>query len=401
MNALQQIRKFNTGRDPERLALKYRAMRSDPFVFLRATCHLFYARLPHDEGVLRKAPPAWSCGDLHLENFGSYKGDNRQVYFDLNDFDEALLAPMTCDLVRVLASILVGCRTLLTDAREVEAPLQLCQVLLDAYATAIVDGKARWVERETATGPVGELLHKARSRHRVALLDSRTVHKGRRRLLNLEGGKALPCAKLQREAVVEFFAGFAATQDNPRFYDVLDVARRIAGTGSLGVERYIVLVRGKGSPDGNYLLDLKRAMPSAPAPQVPVEQPRWADEAHRVVAIQRSMQAVSMAFLQPVVLQNHPFVLRGLQPTEDRVALAGLSVAHLSRLVHTMGQCLAWAQLRSSGRGGSATADALGDFAARRKWRTRLLDIARQAATQVQTDWEDFSLAYDQGAFGG
>ncbi|MES2187577.1 MAG: DUF2252 domain-containing protein [Pseudomonadota bacterium] len=401
MNAVQQIRRFNAGRDPERLALKYRAMRGDAFVFLRATCHLFHERLPLGESVLRKAPAAWTCGDLHLENFGSYKGDNRQVYFDINDFDEALLAPLGWDLVRGLASILVGCRSLGVDRHAVEVPLQLCDVFLDAYGRALADGKARWVERETATGPVGALLQEARLRHRAALLDSRTHPKGRRRLLNTDGRKALPASKAQRDAVQAFFSGFAAQQGDPRFFEVLDVARRIAGTGSLGVERYIVLVRGKGSPDGNYLLDLKHAQPSAPARYVALAQPAWADEAQRVVAIQRRMQAVGMAFLHPVVMDGQPFVLRGLQPSEDRVALVALSVPHLSQLVGVMGQCLAWAQLRSSGRGGSATADALIAFGAKKKWRGRLLDIARHAAAQVQADWEDFSVAYDEGVFAG
>jgi uncharacterized protein (DUF2252 family) len=49
---------------------------------------------------------------------------------------------------------------------------------------------------------------------------------------------------------------------------VLDIGRRIAGTGSLGVERYVVLVEGKGSPDRNYLLDIKEAKPSAMAPHL-------------------------------------------------------------------------------------------------------------------------------------
>ncbi|HAN57343.1 MAG TPA: DUF2252 domain-containing protein, partial [Betaproteobacteria bacterium] len=65
-------------------ALKYRNLRSNPFVFLRGTCHLFYDRLPRDR-VLDRAPLTWICGDLHIENFGSYKGDNRLVYFDMND----------------------------------------------------------------------------------------------------------------------------------------------------------------------------------------------------------------------------------------------------------------------------------------------------------------------------
>ena len=70
MNPARQIQQFNAGRDPERLQLKYHAMRTNPFVFLRGTCHLFYNRLPH-EGVFKSALLAWVCGDLHLENFGS------------------------------------------------------------------------------------------------------------------------------------------------------------------------------------------------------------------------------------------------------------------------------------------------------------------------------------------
>ena len=86
-------------------------MRSSPFVFLRATCHLFYRRLP-DLPLFADAPAVWSCGDLHLQNFGSYKGDNRLVYFDLNDFDEGVLAPASWDLVRFLTSVRVGAESM-------------------------------------------------------------------------------------------------------------------------------------------------------------------------------------------------------------------------------------------------------------------------------------------------
>ena len=73
----------NAGRDPERLALKYAKMAQSPFIFLRGACHLFYDVLP-DSPLFCEVPLAWCCGDLHFENFGSYKGDNRLVYFDIN-----------------------------------------------------------------------------------------------------------------------------------------------------------------------------------------------------------------------------------------------------------------------------------------------------------------------------
>jgi uncharacterized protein (DUF2252 family) len=194
---------------------------------------------------------------------------------------------------------------------------------------------------------------------------------------------------------------FAAEQPNPDFYKVLDVARRIAGTGSLGVDRYTILVQGKGSPDGNYLLDLKQALPSSLAPYLKAAQPRWKNQAQRVVSLQRRCQAVSMAFLQPVMLGKTAYVLRGLQPSEDRVALKQPrhTLAEIQQVMTVMGNIVAWAQLRSSGRQGSAIADELIAFGEGKKWKKQLLDAAQDCAAQVRKDWQTYSKAYDAGAF--
>src|SRR3954465_4657333 len=103
----ERIRAFNAGRRPELLERKYKAIRADAFTFLRGTCHLFYEDWPAGS-PLNAAPPAWISGDLHLENFGSYKGDNRLVYFDINDFDEAALGGATWDLSRLITSIFLA-----------------------------------------------------------------------------------------------------------------------------------------------------------------------------------------------------------------------------------------------------------------------------------------------------
>ena len=107
MSVAERIRRFNAGRDPERLRLKYKAMHKDPFAFLRGTCHLFYEDWPA-RSPLNDAPLAWICGDLHLENFGTFKGDNGLEYFDLNDFDEAILAPCTWDITRLVTDKIVA-----------------------------------------------------------------------------------------------------------------------------------------------------------------------------------------------------------------------------------------------------------------------------------------------------
>jgi uncharacterized protein (DUF2252 family) len=103
----ERLTRFNMGLLPEKVALKYEAMAENAFRFFRGTCHLFYEDLAAAE-PLPLSPLAWICGDLHIENFGSYKGDNKLVYFDLNDFDEALLAPASYETVRMVTSIFIA-----------------------------------------------------------------------------------------------------------------------------------------------------------------------------------------------------------------------------------------------------------------------------------------------------
>jgi uncharacterized protein (DUF2252 family) len=393
-NVIDAIFSYNAGRDPERLTLKYAKMAQSPFIFLRGACHLFYDHLP-DSPLFSDAPLAWCCGDLHFENFGSYKGDNRLVYFDINDYDEAALAPANWDVIRLLTSIQCGADTLNTTRAESLAVSQSC---LDAYRSALIHGKPLWVERDTCSGLVNALLTTLQDRKRAAFLDKRTICKGRQRSLKLDGVRALPASDAQKKTVTKFIDQFAATQPSPKFFQVLDIGRRIAGTGSLGVERYVVLVEGKGSPDGNFLLDIKEAKPSAMGPHLArlgIKQPIWSDEASRVVTVQNRMQAVDHAFLRAVKLDGLPCTLRGLQPSEDRVAIGewGKKLDRLNEVVATMGSILAWDQLRASGRSGSAGADELIAFAQRGDWVSEMLNAATEMTTLTQQQWKSFTEA--------
>jgi uncharacterized protein (DUF2252 family) len=391
-NVIDAINQYNAGRDPERLAMKFAKMKESPFIFLRGACHLFYDALP-DDPVLNKAPLAWCCGDLHFENFGSYKADNRLVYFDINDYDEGALAPCTWDILRLLTSIHCGADALRATPAEAMAVSRDC---LSGYREAVIRGKPLWVERDTSTGLIHDLLTELQERKRTDFLDGRTVRKNGQRRLKVDGVKALPATETEQKVVGEFLARFAATQPNPGFFKVLDVARRIAGTGSLGVTRFVILVEGKGSPDGNYLLDLKQAMPSALSPHLArlgVAQPAWPDEARRVVSIQKQMQVVDHAFLFPVVYEGAPCVLKGLQPSEDRVAIGdwGKKLDRLREVVRTMGQVLAWDQLRASGRNGSANVDQLIEFAQGESWMQAAENAADTMAKVTQQQWETFA----------
>jgi uncharacterized protein (DUF2252 family) len=387
-----RILRFNAGRDPERLAMKYAAMRRSPFAFLRGTCHLFWEDWPRNS-PLDTAPMVWVCGDLHFENFGTYKGDNRLVYFDINDFDEAVLAPCTFDVTRFLTSLLVATQMLRLGHPQAR---RLGKAFLDAYAAALVAGKARWVERATATGIVRELLRTLKTRKRRQLLKRKTILEGERRRIRRDGKHALPTTRKAQRKVKTFMAAFAERQPKPRFFEVLDVARRIAGTGSLGVERYAILVEGKGSPDRNYLLDLKEARPSSVLPALPGRaQPDWRSEAERVVTVQRRTQAISPALLRSVEIEGKSFVLRELQPVEDRLALVHWKhdIGRLEGAITTMAKVLAWAHLRGSGHQGAAIPDALIELGHERRWAEHAVRYAIHYATKVERDWQAFRRA--------
>lgn len=394
---VDSILKYNAGREAARVALKYRAMRQDAFSFMRGTCHLYYQDWPVSDNQLNDAPLAWICGDLHLENFGCYKGDNRLIYFDLNDFDEAILAPATWELGRWLTSMLVAADSLNLPGEDA---IQLCRIGLDSYTAALMTGKGRWLERETAKGMIRNLLDPMTLRDRKTFLDSRTRLRKGRRSINIDEKRALAAEPQEMADVMAFVEEYAKLQRDPDFYRPLDVARRIAGTGSLGIDRYVILIEGRGGADGNFLLDLKQAIPSALAPYVMHKQPAWASEAHRVASVQRWAQAITPAFLSPVIFNEKPFVFKGLQPTQDKLALSGWNgkVKRLDQVIRSMGEIIAWSHLRSGGRCGSAITDEWLRFGARRDWQEPLLMHAMSQAAKIKSDWEKYCKEYDRSA---
>jgi uncharacterized protein (DUF2252 family) len=385
----ERIERFNAGREPERLALKYLEMCKSPFSFFRGSAHLFWEDLSAQKGALSGSPTVWACGDLHLENFGSFQGNNGLSYFDLNDFDEAALAPSNWELSRFVTSIYVAAPALgfsRADANE------LVKLFLDAYRTALRHGKAHLVERDTATGMVKTLLEQVKRRKRKLLIESRTIWRKGKRRLRIDGKHTLPATDYQRSDVARWLGKFARSQSDPSFFSVLDVARRVAGVGSLGLDRYVVLVRGDGGRDGNAIIDAKWPAPSSLARFDKVRQPRWKSEADRVVAVEQRMQGTTPALLDAVKIGTGGYVLRELQPSKDRLTLkdARGRPGRLRSVISTMAHVTAWAQLRSSGRQGSAVADDLIAFAVDAKWQRPLIDYGRLYASKVERDYKVF-----------
>ena len=385
---LKEIAAFNQGRNPELLALKYRKMAATPFGYFRGTNHLFHGHWPAKRW-LDRMPAVWLNGDLHIENFGTYRGDNRLVYFDIGDFDDGALGPAGRDLVRFMVGVHMAGHEMGFGARRAG---ELNRIFLSAYRDALLAGKARWIERRTAGGVIGELLIKLERRTQADLLAKRTVMRKGKRRLKTDTGKALALPPQERARVTAFMKRFAQDRVHPGFFKVLDVAQRVAGVGALGLKRYVVLVHGDGGSDGAALIDLKSQNGSTLAPRLKQRQPRFASEAARVVEIENRMQAVDPAFLTAVRIGGRSFTLRELQPSADKL---DLSTTHPDRfafesVIAAMGELVAWAQLRCAGRDGAAQVDGLMGFARNADWPRPLIALAKDWAAQIHADWRDF-----------
>jgi uncharacterized protein (DUF2252 family) len=387
---IEKIIEHHRCRDQERVQIKFANMKKDPFAFMRGTCHLFYQDLPVES--LPKSPAAWLCGDLHMQNFGSFMGANGQFYFDINDFDESALGPALFDIARLTTSILVAAESIKVE--PVDAA-RLCHVFIKSYQEALRDGKARWVEKDTADGMIEDLLKSLKCRDRNEFVNNRIEKVNGNHLIRTDGIKALPADSAVKETIAAVIRDFAQKNRIPNLQHIIDVARRIAGSGSLGVERFIILTVSDSGPEEFYLFDLKQSRASSLVPFIQIHQPVWKNESERAVSIQGMMQAISPGLLLPVEFDSSYYTLKELQTTDDRVNIAKWNgkINRLEGVLRAMGQIVAWAQLRSSGRMGSAIADEFIDFGHDAGWVGLLMEVSHVMAQNIFSQWKAFSKA--------
>jgi uncharacterized protein (DUF2252 family) len=392
----ERITKFNSDRLPAYTTLKYQVMSQNAFRFFRGTCHLFYEDLSK-ENPLPQYPLTWICGDLHLENFGSYKGDNRLVYFDLNDFDEALLAPATWELARIITSILVGFDAL--GIRPSEA-IRMSKLFLSTYSSMLAKGKSKYIEPQTAKGIVKLFLEKVEERKLKILLKQRTIKTGNRISFLLDNKRVFKLDTSLKKELISFIRIWLRKNHKNR-YTVLDAGFRIAGTGSIGVKRYVFLLRNTNNPKKFLLVDMKQATRSSVQPFTDVQQPTWENDAERIVAIQQRMQNVSPALLNAAIFKDDCYVIKEMQPTADKIdfLLIKDKYKYILRVIEDMALLTASAQLRSSGREGSAIADDLIAFGKDVHWQQSLIGYASAYAKQVKKDFSNYSKDFTKGIF--
>lgn len=392
----ERIVAFNKGRMPVMVGVKYKFMRENLFRFYRGTCHLFYEDLAAATDF-PAGPLGWICGDLHLENFGSYRSSNDQVYFDLNDFDEALLAPVTWEIVRLATSIFIGFESL--EIGE-EKAMKMSKLFLKTYTATLLTGKPDYVESAMARGIICDFLSKVGKRKQRMILDKRTVFRKKKLQMVTASPKHFKIEdKLRTELYEHVNAWLKIDENSPYNYKVIDGVFRLAGTGSVGLQRYAFLLKSLNETGFKHiLLDMKEASPSSLAPFIVAGQPSWSSQANRIVSIQRKMQNRCPALLSTSEFRGKSFIMQEMQPTKDSIDFKELIDRYrdMYSVIDSMAMLTASAQLRSTGQDGSAITDELKRFAGDPAWQEKILIYAQQYAAKVKAYYGDFLQDYQE-----
>jgi uncharacterized protein (DUF2252 family) len=394
----EKIIAFNQNRKPEILQIKFEAMKENIFRFYRGTCGLFYERLSKEK-TMPPSPVGWICGDLHLENFGSYRGNNNLVYFDLNDFDEGIKAPVLWEVVRLLTSIFIAFTALEIES---EQAMNMAMLFIKSYSSTLIGGKAMDLDPRTSKGIVCEFLTRAEKSSYEDLLKKRTLEKKGKILLDLEDEHHFKLDKKLKEDLKEHItAWLKQNSDSPYNYKVKDVVYRIAGTGSLGQKRYLFLLKSTNTKENYLLIDMKQAFSSSLRPFVKIKQPRFENEAQRIISVQKRMQHVSSSLLSTSIFNGEDYVMQELQPVKDTIKFKLLreDYRNMYQVIDDMGMLSASSQLRSSGMDGTASKDELMEFAAKSDWQEELLRIAAEQAAQVAADFGAYQQDFRNGDY--
>ena len=393
----ERIKLFNSPLLQDKVQLKYTLMAESAYRFYRGSCHLFYEDLCQDLSF-PNSPHVWACGDLHLENYGSYKADNRFVYFDQNDFDESLLAPACWELVRMITSIFIAFDTLKADSKQVN---EWADIFLKTYCKILKDGKPKHIEARLAKGIVKSFLQLVSKRKPKELLQKHIIKKKKKHFIIIDHKKHFPLDNNFKNLLINHFNQWIHLQQKKiQQYKVADAAFRIAGTGSLGVKRYVFLLQKKND---FLLLDMKESRPSSVKAFTQISQPDWKSEAEREVAIQSRMEYSTAALLGTTEFEGSSFVIQELQPAEDKIDFNSLIKRQkdITCIIEDMALLTASAQLRSGGRQGSAIADELIQFGGLNDWQSKIIDYAMEYSKKVQMDYEQFVDDYKNAFFNG
>ncbi len=354
----------HVGRVPWLVPVRVGRMVASPYAFLRGTAGIMaadFAALPAT-GITPVV-----CGDAHLGNFGFYASPERELVFDLNDFDEAHPGAWEWDLRRLVTSVWVAGRQ--NGSTEDECADAVARCVVGVPAAGAVSG------RPAAAGPVVRAARRGPAAGRVPARRCARRSSGRcKRARRRTSDRALPRFTEQRDggrrivqepplitrptaAHAELLA--AGLDDYLRTlpshwarivggYTLVDLAHKVVGVGSVGLRAYVALLEGS-SPDDVLFLQLKQARRSVLGPYVHGDRAWHAHQGQRVVEYQQALQTVSDPLLGWTTVGDHQYYVRQFRDMKGAITVDGIDAAALADYAGVCGSLLAKGHARTSG----------------------------------------------------
>ena len=389
-------------REPDLVPVRHGRMMVSPFTFYRGAAKIMAADL---NDTPTAGLDVQLCGDAHLSNFGVFASPERRLMFDLNDFDETPPGPFEYDVKRMAASFTIAARNNGFSKADIEASTL---VSVTAYREGLAEfaqmrtmdvwyahldedmlmSGVRGVVAETATQATAakkapkaarveakrkeKLAKSAASRAEKNFAKARThdslqalsklgeLVDGRYRIVNqppiivpvrdMAAAYGLSSDEVEH-AIREQFRRYRATlQDDRRHllerFEIVDVARKVVGVGSVGTRAFIVLLQGRDAEDPLFL-QVKEATASVLEAYLP--KSRYRQHGERVVQGQRMMHAASDIYLgwTKGYDQDRHFYWRQLRDMKGSAIVESMAPLALAVYARLCGWTLARAHARS------------------------------------------------------
>jgi uncharacterized protein (DUF2252 family) len=366
-------------RVPELLPIRYGRMLASPFAFFRGAAVV----MAHD--LATTASPglrAQLSGDAHLLNFGGYASPERDLVFDLNDFDETLAGPFEWDVKRLATSFELAARErAFQEADRADAVTGVVRAYREAIRRFATMGDLEvWYARLDAGAVAAELAagHDAKLaktfEHSVARAQANDGKRALASLTHRVGGELrfvseppliVPLRELfdndqadDLEAQIRsIYRVYRHSLPHDRRtllerFRYVDLARKVVGVGSVGTRCWMMLMLGRDENDP-LLLQIKEAEPSVLEPLLGGS--RFANHGQRVVEGQRLMQATSDIFLGWSHAAEgfdgpRDYYVRQLRDWKSSVDLQSILPSGLAAYAKACGWTLARAHARSGDR---------------------------------------------------
>jgi uncharacterized protein (DUF2252 family) len=422
----------NRTREPDLVPVRHGRMLVSPFTFYRGAAKIMAADL-NDTPVAGLRVQL--CGDAHLSNFGAFASPERRLLFDVNDFDETLPGPFEYDVKRMAASFSIAGRnngfakadrraaTLASVAAYREAMAgfakmgtmevwyahldegELMQRISEAAATA-AKKKAK-KEAIQAEKTLRKGAAKARTRDSLQALSKLGERvDGRYRIVSqppivvpsreLEATYGLSRDEIEQAVHQQFRAYRATLRDDQRQllerFQLVDVARKVVGVGSVGTRAFIALLQGRDQQDPLFL-QVKEATRSVLEGHLP--KSRYRQHGERVVYGQRMMQAASDIYLgwtKGPLDPDRQYYWRQLRDMKASADVETMTPVGL-RIYATM---CGWTLARAHARSGDPVAIAA-YLGKRDTFEQSITDFSERYADQNELDYQVFADAVRTG----